>query len=227
MDSKNGPISGEANTAQDTPDGGRRAADTRRRERTRRRLLDVAFTLIGHDRGRSLRIEEICAEARISRGSFYNYFASIEALFGALAYDLTHDFTLAVVAEMARMGSAGEKADVAMRHYLDRATRDPQWGWAMVNIGATGPLFGAETHASALKTVSEGIAAGEFLLSDARVGRDMVLGTCHAALITQLREGSAATQPRMISRAVLRGLGVPAERIELIVTRPLRQLDIG
>jgi AcrR family transcriptional regulator len=208
----------------DTEAGGsaeRRASETARRERTRRRILDVAFRLIGHEHGRSVRIEQICAEAQISRGSFYNYFAGIEPLFEALADDLTHRFTLAVIAEMNRMPSAAEQADVAMRYYLGRARSDPAWGWAMVNIGATGPLFGAETFASALHTVASGIAAGEFILKDATVGRDLVLGACQAALISHLRDGSPEDQPRMVSRSVLRGLGVPPERIEAILLRAL------
>ena len=203
----------------------RRSSDTARRERTRRRILDVAFHLIGHEKGRSVRIEEICAEAKISRGSFYNYFAGIEPLFEALADDLTHRFTLAVLAEMNRMPSAAEQADVAMRYYLSRARSDPQWGWAMVNIGATGPLFGAETFASALHTVADGIAAGEFILKDATVGRDLVLGACHAALISHLRDGSPDDQPRLVSRSVLRGLGVPPDRIETILLRNLPPLN--
>lgn len=202
----------------------RRTPDSARRERTRRRVLDVAFRLIGHERGRSVRIEEICADAKISRGSFYNYFASMEALFEALAFDLTHDFTLAVIAEMNRMPSAAAQADAGMRHYLERARSDPQWAWAMVNIGATGPLFGAETFASALATVAKGITEGEFRLADAAVGRDLVLGTCHAALITHLREGSPPDQSRAVSRSVLRGLGVPAKRVDAIVARPLPRL---
>jgi len=201
-----------------------RGADSARREQTRRRILDAAFVLIGHDKGRSVRIEEICVEAHISRGSFYNYFNGMDDLFAALADDLTHDFTLAVLAAMRGMESAAAQADAAMRHYLQRARRDPAWAWAMVNIGATGPLFGAETFASARATVELGIATGEFRLADARVGRDIVLGACQAAIITHLREGSADDQPQAISRAVLRGLGVPADVAERIVARPLDRI---
>jgi AcrR family transcriptional regulator len=206
------------------PGAGRRQHATSRRERTRRRIFDAAFRLIGNERGRSVRIEEICALAQISRGSFYNYFAGIDALFEALAYDLSHDFIDAVITEMARMKSAAEQADAGMRYFLDRARADPQWGWAMVNIGATGPLFGAETLAAALATIESGIARGEFLLTDAKVGRDLTLGACHAAIITHLREGSRADQPQCVSRSVLRGLGVAAAKRESIVSRQLPSL---
>jgi AcrR family transcriptional regulator len=192
-----------------------------RRERTRQRVLDAAFGLIGRERGLSIRIEEICAQAQISRGTFYNYFASLDELFSALSFELSHEFNLSVRATLARMSDAAEQTNAAMRYYLERARRDPQWGWAMVNISAHGPLFGAETHESAFRTVAEGIERGEFDLEDARFGRDMILGTCLAAMITQLREGAPESQPLMVSRHILRSLGVPDARIAEIVAKPL------
>ena len=192
-----------------------------RRERTRRRLLDAAFTLLGHERGLAVRIEEICAEAGISRGTFYNHFPGLEGLFDALSFDLSHDFNSAVLATMARMEDMAARTNAAMRYYLERARSNPHWGWAMVNISATGPLFGAETFASALATVEEGIARGEFAVEDARVGRDMILGTALAAMITQLREGAPADQPKIVARHILRALGVPRDRVEEVIARPL------
>lgn len=184
-------------------------------------MLDAAFRLIGHERGLGVRIEEICAAAAISRGTFYNYFSGLRQLFDALAFDLTHDFTRAVLADIARMEDMAARTDAAMRHYLERARHDPQWGWAMVHISAAGPLFGAETHASALATVAAGIACGECDLEDARVGRDLILGAALAAMVSQLRGDAGAQQPQMIVRHVLRGLGVPQARAEAVIARDL------
>lgn len=192
-----------------------------RRERTRRRVLDAAFALMGHERGLAVRIEEICAEAGISRGTFYNYFTGLEQVFDALSFDLSHDFNSAVLATMARMEDMAARADAAMRYYLERAHSNPQWGWAMVHISAAGPLFGAETFASALATVEDGIARGEFVVEDARVARDMILGTALAAMISQLREGADPDRPKRVARLILRALGVPGDRVEDVVSRPL------
>ncbi len=56
-----------------------------KRERTRKKILEAAFGLIGNEKGLTVRIEEICAAAQISRGTFYNYFTSLEQLFEILA----------------------------------------------------------------------------------------------------------------------------------------------
>ncbi|MGH8247774.1 MAG: TetR family transcriptional regulator, partial [Gammaproteobacteria bacterium] len=45
-----------------------------RRLRTRTAMLDAALDLLGHSHGRTTRIEDVCAKARIARGTFYNYF---------------------------------------------------------------------------------------------------------------------------------------------------------
>jgi AcrR family transcriptional regulator len=192
-----------------------------RRERTRRRLLSAAFALLGSERGRSVRIEEICGGAGVSRATFYNYFSSTDELYAALSFDLSHEFNIAVHATMARMQDTAERASAGMRYYLDRAREDPQWGWAMVHISASGPLFGAETAASALATVEEGIASGEFRLEDARIGRDIILGTALAAMITQLRENLSERHARAVARHVLVGLGVSEERARVIADHPL------
>ena len=69
-----------------------------KRERTRKKILEAAFGLIGNEKGLTVRIEEICAAASISRGTFYNYFTSLEQLFEVLAIELSHDLNGALVA---------------------------------------------------------------------------------------------------------------------------------
>ena len=68
-----------------------------KRERTRKKILEAAFGLIGNEKGLTVRIEEICAAAHISRGTFYNYFTSLEQLFEVLAIELSHDLNRALV----------------------------------------------------------------------------------------------------------------------------------
>ena len=197
-----------------------------RRERTRAKILEAAFELIGHAHGLSIRIEEICAKARVSRGTFYNYFSSMDDLFAALSFELSDTFNRAMHATVQAMPTNAERSDAAMRYYLERARKEPIWGWAMVHICAHGPLFGANTFAAARRTIEEGIAAGEFDVVDAQTGRDFVLGAAYAAMSNQLRHHQATTSDRMISSYVLRGLGVSEDRIAAIVTRKLPRIDL-
>lgn len=58
---------------------------TPRRERTRERLLDAAFTVFARQGIRGASIEAVCEAAGFTRGAFYSNFSSKEELFLALA----------------------------------------------------------------------------------------------------------------------------------------------
>jgi AcrR family transcriptional regulator len=61
------------------------AALTPRRERTRGRLLDAAFTVFANHGIHGASIEAVCEAAGFTRGAFYSNFSSKEELFLALA----------------------------------------------------------------------------------------------------------------------------------------------
>lgn len=192
-----------------------------KRARTRAEILEAAFALLGHDRGLTTPIEDICKAGKISRGTFYNYFSGMDQLFDALSYELNHDFNRAVTAILRQMPHAAERVGAAVRYYLERAMNDPKWGWAMVNISTGGPIFGADTYQHAQWTAEEGIASGEFELTGPNSGRDLQLGATLAAMITQLRNSPSPTYPVSVARHILRGMGVPKDRVEEIVKQPL------
>src|SRR6185295_12943188 len=128
-----------------------------KRERTRKTILDAAFGLIGNERGLTVRIEEICAAAHVSRGTFYNYFTSLEQLFEILAIELSHGLNHALVSTWDETLSHAEGANAAIQHYLEYARRDPAWAWAMVHLSAFGPTFGAEAWDACYLTIEKGI----------------------------------------------------------------------
>jgi AcrR family transcriptional regulator len=183
-----------------------------RRARTRANIHSAAFELLGRENGLYTSIDEICAAAGVSRGTFYNYFNSTQELFESLCYELSHDFMNAALDQMSRMADAAEATSAAVRFYLTHAARDPQWGWGMVNISRGGPIFGAETHAQARKTIQEGLDSGEFDVASADIGRDVCLGTAFAAMITLLREPQNRSFPGEIAKSILIALGVAPAR---------------
>jgi AcrR family transcriptional regulator len=197
-----------------------------KRERTRKAILEAAFGLIGNEKGLTVRIEEICAAAHISRGTFYNYFTSLEQLFEVLAIELSHDLNRALVATWDETLSHAEGASAAIQHYLNYARRDPAWAWAMVHLSAFGPTFGTEAWEACHRSIAKGIEAGEFDVPDATVGRDLMTGTVLATVRTTLRFGSGRSQPRIVAYHLLRALGVPDARARKIADNPLPDIVV-
>lgn len=196
-----------------------------KRERTHKKILDATFGLIGNETGLTVRIEEICAAAKISRGTFYNYFTSLEQLFEVLAIELSHGLNSALASMLDESLSHAESSNAAIQHYLHYARRDSAWGWAMVHLSAFGPKFGAESYEACYRAIENGIEAGEFDVPNATVGRDLMTGTVMATVRTMLRVGTDSSQPRIIAYHLLRALGVPDRRARQIADGPLP--DIG
>ncbi len=195
-----------------------------KRERTRTKILESAFGLIGNEKGLTVRIEEICAAAQVSRGTFYNYFTSLEQLFEILAVELSHDLNGALVATFDETQSHAEGASAAVQHYLSYARRDPAWAWAMVHLSAFGPTFGSEAWEACHRAIAKGIEAGEFDVPNATVGRDLMTGTVLATVRTTLRGGRS--QPRVIAYHLLRAFGVPDGRAKEVADSPLPDIVV-
>ena len=197
-----------------------------KRERTRKKILEAAFGLIGNEKGLTVRIEEICAAASISRGTFYNYFTSLERLFEVLAIELSHDLNGALVATWDESLSHAEGSNAAIQHYLNYARRDPAWAWAMVHLNAFGPPFGAEAWEACYRSIAKGIEAEEFDVPNPTVGRDLMTGAVMATVRTMLRSGGSRSQPRVVAYHLLRSFGVPDARAKEIADGPLPDIVV-
>src|SRR5690606_21112604 len=166
-----------------------------RRARTRAKIVAAAFDLFGEENGLHSRIEDIAAQAGVTRGTFYNHFSGMEEVREALAHEVTHSFLHAVIQTVAALPAARLRAAFSIRFYLERAQRDHRWAWSMVNMSAAGIIFGAETRRQAEITVREGIDAGEFAIPSSQLGRDIILGSTLAAMASMLREDVPAHYP--------------------------------
>jgi AcrR family transcriptional regulator len=90
---------------------------TRRRVRTRARLLDAAFAVFAAKGFGRVSIEEVCEAAGYSRGAFYSNFATLDELFFAL-YRQRAD----LIAEQVAGALAADGADLDVPASVDRVT---------------------------------------------------------------------------------------------------------
>ena len=180
----------------------------RKRARTREKILEAAFLLLGREDGRSTRIDEICEEAKVARGTFYNYFSSVEELLSALTFEISHDFNLAVRAVIRTVPAGALRSSFALRYYMHRTREDPAWGWAMVNLSAGGPIFGEETARYGIEAVIDGMVTEQFHAGSAQLAYDLMHGATLAGMITLLRSEQPDDYPEQMVKLIMRGLGV-------------------
>lgn len=195
-----------------------------RRARSRTLILTAAFKRFGTENGYSTRIEDVCLEAGIARGTFYNHFKDIEELRFELCEELTREFDRAVQTVFASVPDPVERVVVAVRYYLHAARLNPEWGWAMVNSGVKQQVFGQTVWANSLKTIQEGIEASQYRISNAILGRDILMGVTQTAMITLARGLAPANYPEEIARHVLVSFGLDWERAAELASSTLPPL---
>ncbi len=198
-----------------------------KRSRTLVVLLGAALELFGREDGRLTRIEDVCATAHVSRGTFYNYFPGMDALIRALSNHISEDFDSAVHAAFDTLPTFAERTCLAIRNYLRRAVEDPQWGWAMVNTSLGRPMYGEEIFRRVRETIQGGIDSGEFTLESADVGRDLLLGTGLAATLTLLQGRAPEHYAQAVAYRILLALGVAPAIAADLVNRPLTALPMA
>ncbi len=196
-----------------------------RRRRTRAAILRAGFHLIGQEHGRFQRIEDICAEAGVSRGTFYNYFNGLEDFYSALSFELSSDFEVAVEKQMQRFSTVSARTGAAIRYHLHAARQNPLWGWAMINTSIGREIFGPEAAKRVKATIEEGIKAGEFHVANAETGKSLLLGASLGATLDILHGRARKGYPEDVALSILTGLGVAKARAGAIIRSKLSDLE--
>lgn len=89
----------------------------RRRERTRRTLLDCALVLFAERGLYSTRLEDITERADLGKGAFYNYFDSKDSLVAELLSEAVDLLDRLYLSPVARTGPLGERiTELVSRH---------------------------------------------------------------------------------------------------------------
>jgi AcrR family transcriptional regulator len=174
--------------------GGRHA---RRREQTRRKLLDAARALFARQGVDNTRINEITDEADVGFGSFYNHFASKEAIVEAVLAETVAGQGAAVDAVTHDLEDPAERVAAAHRYFVRLARSDPDWAWLLVRLDLS--------QVVALASLGP-FASGGALLG---VMRDVLDGQAPRDADRHHAEG------------ILRMFGVPAEEAAAVARRPM------
>ena len=155
----------------------------RKRLETRARILHAALAACAGNLSHLPSVEDIVERARLSRGTFYKYFDSMDEVLAALGQDLTQLALLEGERFRAVFKEKWKSTSVVLRMVLTRALLDPAWASFVVR---TRGWVRADLLASVvLQDLAEGRASGEYQVPDDEVALDFLRGlleSCIAAL---------------------------------------------
>jgi AcrR family transcriptional regulator len=183
----------------------------KKREKTRNQLISAALRVFG-EKGEVLTVSDVVAEAEVSNGTFYNYFADRDQLFDVLAEHLASILAVQAAVEIEAEDAALRFATVSAR-VIARAAEDPTWGTIVLRLGALRPDVREQVTRYMREDLQQGYAQGRFEVGADDVIVDLVAATLLIA-IRRIVDGRGSLEYVVgaLSR-VLRALGVPKDEI--------------
>ena len=160
----------------------RAASAEQRRSRTRMKLLEAAARVIAEQGLETASVEDLVAAAGVARGTFYNYFPTIDDLVEALSRHLIG--TMEGALEAIRRSPAPPPVRMAgLAHCVLRASQsDPAFAWVVLR------LIGSRARRQpALEILfdaffAEAVAQGQFRTCGGAAARALAFGAVRMAL---------------------------------------------
>ena len=195
---------------------------TRRREQTRRKLLDAARALFARQGLENTRINEITDEADVGFGSFYNHFESKEAIVEAVLAEMVAEQGAAVDAVTTQLDDPAESVAAAHRYFVRFARTDPDWAWLLIRLDQVTAL--ASLSPFAQRDLDRGIKAGRFKVPNERVALFATAGALLAVMRDVLDGHAPKDADRHHAEGILRMLGLSAEDAADVARRPMPKI---
>lgn len=193
-----------------TPEDHRVATARKKREEMRARILAATQRVFVRIRDDAPVIEDVVREARVSRGTFYTHFDSLEQAFVAAGLKAQDDMMRDIRQLHDCLKEPWQRAAVGFRVFMVRGLQDPAWASFVVRLDTwqRASLLGL----SISRDLEGGRNAGYFSFQDLVAATEFVMGAS-AATVQAFRRGVAAPEGYMetAQRMLFLALGASAE----------------
>jgi AcrR family transcriptional regulator len=194
---------------------------TRRRLRTRVRLIDAARGLIARKAIEATPIAEITEAADVAVGSFYNHFESKEQLVEAVIADTMEKHGAHVDRATAGMDDPAEVLAASVRLTVRKVDNDPIWGWFVVRTTLLLPGLREGLGHRLARDLRRGFQAGRFAAHQERTMVSAIGGAVVGVMQSRLLGEVPPDADLHLAKDVLCMLGLRPEEANEIANRPL------
>ena len=179
-----------------------------KRQATRQLLLDAARDLVlerGHDR---VSIEEITDRARVSKGTFYNYFDTKQDVFTAVAQGLKAQLAADLVTTTDPIKDPAMKVAITLKFYFYQSLDNQDWREFTRFTGLT-ELYLEQASEERIEDLQSGVKAGRFKGDNVYFTESLIKGMSRhvVSAIDQGQVGRDASDYAI--RSILQMLGLP------------------
>lgn len=189
-----------------------------RSARTERQILETALKVFADMGPDAPKIDDFVHAAGISRGTFYNYFESVEELLTATAEWTTRELIETIEAALEGVEGPALRLGIGLRLFLAKAQADPFWSRFTARVWRVGG------RNLPLRDLEEGLRAGVFRAPNSQVAEDLVFGGVREALSRVGRGGTPPDYGAQMTELCLQALGTQPRRIAAVMKHDLPAL---
>jgi len=199
-----------------------------KREKMRAHLLNAVKEIYNGDKGgerggKPVVIDDLIRHAKVSRGTFYQYFTSLEEAVAELGAILTVEMTEAIFELYNAVTDPVERVATGFQTFLLRSLMDQHWGAFLTHIGV---LEGNNLMMTNIRAdIERGVTAGAFDVPSIDGAVDMLVGTKIEAVRRIVRGEGAVPYIQDMAALVLRGFGVPGTKAREKIDAAYRNLS--
>lgn len=179
-----------------------------KRERTSVRLTDAAMRVVARLGPGTVTIDDVIAEAAVARGTFYNYFNTIDDVLVAVGVRISDQLIVRMAADR-HFADPALRVGAAVRRFIQLAMADSNAGWVIVRIALQTAPIGDRMRDEIATDLLDGIRTGRFRVESAQAASDAVLGLGMMGMRSVLRNEAGPEHAEHIAEMALRALGVP------------------
>jgi AcrR family transcriptional regulator len=154
----------------------RAAAAAQKRAETRERLLEAAVQVIADKGAEAVSVEDFVAAAGVSRGTFYNYFPTVQDLILALNLRIAHDIDRRLSPVRLEVSDPAARMAAILHRMWIAFADDPLKAWVAARIEASGAARLLPWDQEFANLYGRAVKAGRFAPGDYAAARTIVFG---------------------------------------------------
>lgn len=190
----------------------------------RKRLLESAMLVFAQKGVGATVIPDVVAAAEVSQGSFYKYFRTNDELLGALSEELSNEMLAVIEAVVGEIDDPALRVATAVRSYLHLARSYPVVARFLSSAGLDLVSKGSAVFDYLPPDLKEGQKRGVFATMPVDAAVDLVAGASLLAVHRMAKGRTAKRYPDTMVEAMLRGLGIDADKAKGMVEESLPKL---
>ena len=187
-----------------------------RREQMRQRLVESAVVVIASRGFEAALIEQVVSHAGVSRGTFYKYFPSSQALVAAASQQLAQELLVWIMAQLHNLDDPAAQAAAGCALYLETICTYPMLARFILvhctSMAQSHKLIDAQMQVA----LQRGIDQGRFTQTNAGVLADLLAGPLLKAVERSVAEGLDPSYRRDMVAGLLQAIGVARAEAQVL-----------